>query len=48
MKNNYIKKDVSLKNISPKYKKIITNVKNNLLNYSDKIYSIYLYGSVVT
>ncbi len=43
-----IKKEVSLKKVLVKYKPIIKEVKFRLLNYSDKIHSIYLYGSVAT
>lgn len=48
MKPIYIKKEVALKKISAKYKPIVKDVKSELLKFSDKIYSIYLYGSVAT
>ncbi|MFT4343113.1 MAG: nucleotidyltransferase domain-containing protein [Candidatus Woesearchaeota archaeon] len=48
MKLIYIKKEVSLKKVSAKYKLIVKNVRSQLLKHSDKIHSIYLYGSVAT
>ncbi len=48
MKSVYIKKEVSLKKIAAKYRPILKDVKSELLKYSDKIHSIYLYGSVAT
>lgn len=48
MKPIYIKKEVALKKIPARYKPIVENVKSELLEFSDKIHSIYLYGSVAT
>ncbi len=48
MKPIYIKKEVALKKVSAKYNPIVKDVKSELLNFSDKIHSIYLYGSVAT
>lgn len=48
MKPIYIKKEVALKKIPARYNPIVENVKSELLEFSDKIHSIYLYGSVVT
>ena len=48
MKPIYIKKEVALKKTPASYKPIVKEVKSELLKFSDKIYSIYLYGSVAT
>lgn len=48
MKPIYIKKEVALKKIPARYKSIVDDVKSQLLEFSDKIHSIYLYGSVAT
>jgi len=48
MKPIYIKKEVALSKIPAKYKPIVKDVKSELLEFSDKIHSIYLYGSVAT
>lgn len=48
MKPIYIKKEVALKKIPEKYKPIVADVKSELLEFSDKLHSIYLYGSVAT
>ena len=48
MKPIYIKKEVALKKVSVKYNPIVKDVKSELLKFSDKIHSIYLYGSVAT
>ena len=48
MKPIYIKKEVALKKIPAKYKPIVDDVKFELLEFSDRIHSIYLYGSVAT
>jgi len=48
MKPIYIKKEVAVKKIPAKYKPIVKDVKSELLKFSDKIHSIYLYGSVAT
>jgi uncharacterized protein len=48
MKPIYIKKEVALKKVSAKYNPIVKDVKSELLKFSDKIHSIYLYGSVAT
>lgn len=48
MKPIYIKKEAALKKIPARYKSIVDDVKSQLLEFSDKIHSIYLYGSVAT
>lgn len=48
MKPIYIKKEVALKKIPARYKPIVGDVKSQLLEFSDKTHSIYLYGSVAT
>jgi predicted nucleotidyltransferase len=48
MKPIYIKKEVAIKKVSTKYKPILKDVKFELLKFSNKIHSIYLYGSVAT
>jgi uncharacterized protein len=48
MKPIYIKKEVTLKKVSERYKPIVKDAKSQLLDFSDKIHSIYLYGSVAT
>lgn len=48
MKPIYIKKEVTLKKIPARYKPIVSDVKSKLLEFSGKIHSIYLYGSVAT
>jgi predicted nucleotidyltransferase len=48
MKPIYIKKEVALNKIPARYKPIVEDVKSELLEFSDKIHSIYLYGSVAT
>jgi len=44
----YILKEVAFDKIKTEHLPIIEDVKKSLLNYEDKIYSIYIYGSVAT
>ena len=48
MSTYYIEKEVSLQNVKAKYQPAVDEVKERVLALTEKIHSLYLYGSVAT
>jgi len=48
MRKDFIRKDVGISKVASRYQAPLRDAKDELLQYADKIHSIYLYGSVGT